>query len=215
MKELVLVIPAFNEAMKISDVVLGAREFADVIVIDDGSVDATAQLAEDAGALVIKHTQNRGYEAALNSGILAAKDHGYVYALTLDADGQHDPLLINDFIQGLDKEPELIIGHRDKLQRWSEVLFACVSKILWGVRDPLCGMKLYRLDWLNRIPYFDTKKLVGTELAIKMIVSGASFQQVPIRTRPRFGESRFGEGIKPNIKILRALMILLTVQKRT
>ena len=213
MKELVLVIPAFNEASQIYNVVASALEYADVIVIDDGSTDKTAILAETAGAYVIKHAQNKGYEAALSSGVLAAKERGYVYALTLDADGQHDPRVIESFIVELNLGCDLIIGYRDKLQRWSEVLFAKLGLVLWGVRDPLCGMKLYRLDWLDRFGGFDTKKLVGTELAVRMIENGALFRQIPIKTRPRFGESRFGEGLMPNLKIIRALLVLILIPK--
>src|SRR5262249_42491672 len=62
-----------------------------VIVVDDGSRDATAQEAEEAGAIVLKHATNRGKGAALRTGMWFAHEHGFEVAVTVDADGQHPP----------------------------------------------------------------------------------------------------------------------------
>ncbi len=86
------ILPAFNEEVSIGSVVLHARQHADrVIVIDDGSTDRTAEMAELAGAEVVRHPFNKGKGAALKTGFEAASKNGAKVIVTMDTDGQHDP----------------------------------------------------------------------------------------------------------------------------
>src|SRR5690349_17842338 len=85
-------IPAYDEDRFIGSVVLKARRYVDeVIVIDDGSTDETAELAEAAGAQVIRQPRNQGKAAALNAGIEAARQMNAAVVILLDGDGQHSP----------------------------------------------------------------------------------------------------------------------------
>ena len=87
-----VLIPAYNAAAHVADVVHGARKSGlPVLVVDDGSRDATSDRAEQAGATVLRHPANRGKGAALQTGFAYAEKHGFAAVLTLDADGQHDP----------------------------------------------------------------------------------------------------------------------------
>ena len=107
------VIPAYNEAEHISQVVHTARRYVPVLVVDDGSVDETAQLAEKAGAEVLRQVPNQGKGAALRAGFLWALDMGCEAVITLDADGQHDPQEIQKFLHAFAGSPaDLIIGKR-------------------------------------------------------------------------------------------------------
>lgn len=86
------ILPAFNEEVSVGSVVLHARQHADrVIVIDDGSTDRTAEMAELAGAEVVRHPSNKGKGAALKTGFEAALKNGAKVIVTMDSDGQHDP----------------------------------------------------------------------------------------------------------------------------
>ena len=86
------VIPCFNESASIAPLVSALRrQFPSVLVVDDGSTDATASLAESVGAVVIKHEFNLGKGAALKSGLSHALKQNYEWAVTLDGDGQHAP----------------------------------------------------------------------------------------------------------------------------
>lgn len=107
-------IPAFNEAKTIEAVVETAREFADaVLVVDDGSEDDTAHLAEAAGAVVLKHDRNRGYGRALKTLFEEAADREVDHLVILDADGQHDPADIPKLVTAQqESDADLVIGSR-------------------------------------------------------------------------------------------------------
>lgn len=112
-------VPAHDEAQRIARVVEGAgRHVPLVLVVDDGSADATTALAEGAGARVIRQSQNQGKGAALRAGFAAALAAGAEAVITLDGDGQHDPAELPSFLGAYARrtiagEPsELIVGQR-------------------------------------------------------------------------------------------------------
>jgi polyprenyl-phospho-N-acetylgalactosaminyl synthase len=108
------VIPAYNEAAVISGVVEKVKQYVDeVVVVDDGSKDATAILARQAGATVLQHFLNRGQCAALQTGIAYAVQNNIDAIVTIDADGQHEaaeiPLVIEPLLLG---RAEVVLGSR-------------------------------------------------------------------------------------------------------
>jgi len=111
---LVVVIPAYNEARYIGSVVLQALEYAyTVIVVDDGSTDATREIAQAAGAIVESHGDNRGKGAALETGFRKALDYQPDVVVTIDADGQHVVSDIPQVIRPiLEDEADIVIGSR-------------------------------------------------------------------------------------------------------
>src|SRR5712692_7152952 len=86
-----IVIPAFNEARTIADVVTDARRHGPVLVVDDGSGDRTSAAARGADADVLELRRRSGKGAALRAGVEVARQRGVARVITLDADGQHDP----------------------------------------------------------------------------------------------------------------------------
>ena len=112
--EILALIPAYNEATRLAPVVTGALSQLPVLVVDDGSTDNTAAVANSAGAAVLPQIPNQGKGAALRAGFQRAIDEGYGAVLTLDADGQHDPAEIPNFLQAYRADQaDLIIGSRD------------------------------------------------------------------------------------------------------
>ncbi len=206
---LAVVIPALNEAGSIEEVVRQVSQRALVIVIDDGSDDNTALLARAAGAYVVSHPINRGYDGALETGFETAISLGCTLAVTMDADGQHDPAMLNHFIVELEAGADLVVGRRDRRQRWSEILFCEIARRVWGLDDPLCGMKGYRLSALEKIHNLNSYQSIGTELAIRLIVDGARVSQFNIKTRRRHDVSRFGANLKADLRICYALWVAL------
>jgi len=108
------IIPALNEEISIGSMVIKTKKYADnVIVVDDGSTDDTAEIARIAGADVIVHSKNGGKGEALKTGFLAASQNGTKIIVTIDADGQHDPSEIPEVIKPIAlKEADMVIGSR-------------------------------------------------------------------------------------------------------
>jgi glycosyltransferase involved in cell wall biosynthesis len=113
--QILILIPAYNEGQRVAAVVEGARAHGlPVLVVDDGSSDDTAAVAEVAGATVIRQPHNQGKGAALKQGFAWALEQGFDHILTLDADGQHDPAEIPLFLEANVRDAgDLLIGMRN------------------------------------------------------------------------------------------------------
>src|ERR1700712_1442742 len=110
-----VIIPAYNEAASLPAVLTrlrAARPHDDVVVIDDGSTDATAAVGREQGVVVLSLPFNLGIGGALRTGFRYAVLHGYDRAAQLDADGQHEPEALDVLFAGLDDGADLVIGSR-------------------------------------------------------------------------------------------------------
>jgi len=203
-----LIVPALNEVASVGAVVASASRFGVPIVVDDGSTDDTGKVAAAAGGEVVRHDVNQGYDAALESGFRHAARLGLEYAVTLDADGQHDPTIIPRILADLDAGADVVVGVRDVRQRLAEHVYAWYGNARWGLRDPLCGMKGYRLDVYRAHGCFDSCRSIGTELAVYAVAAGYQVRQIPIVTRERHGQPRFGNRLRGNWRIFRALFLI-------
>ncbi len=109
----IVAMPAYNEERSIAKMVLGSKKYADkVLVVDDGSIDATAEIAEALGANVVKHEENKGYGAALKSCFAAARELSADCMVIIDSDGQHNPDEIPDLLIPIEQGADLVIGSR-------------------------------------------------------------------------------------------------------
>jgi len=205
--QVAIIIPAFNEESTIAEVVALVKGQGVVIVVNDASTDNTKEIAAKAGAILVNHFQNLGYDSALNSGFKKASELQLDVAITFDADGQHDEHLIENYVALIDQGFEVVVGARDRFQRFSERLFSIVSNWKWGIVDPLCGMKAYRMSIFKQLGHFDTYGSIGTELAIYAAHRSLKIAQQPIKIKERKDTPRFGGGFRSNIIILRALWL--------
>ena len=115
--KIIVGMPAYNEEKYIGSVVLQARRYADeVVVVDDGSSDRTSKVAELAGASVIRHGENKGYGATIQSILAQARERNADILVLLDADSQHDPEEISALTKAITEGYDLAIGSR-KLRR--------------------------------------------------------------------------------------------------
>jgi len=105
----------------------------------------------------------------------------------------------------LESGADVVAGARDRRQRLGEHIFAWVAAIKWGIQDPLCGMKGYRIEVYNKLGHFDSYDSIGTELAIYAAKTRKRILEVPVRTRDRVDVPRFGRRYSANVRILRAL----------
>jgi len=188
------VIPAFNEHVHIGDVVRRTRAKIDnVLVVDDGSTDATAQRAREAGAEVIIHPENRGKGEAIKTGLRHWLERQSDFVIILDADGQHRPEEIERFVNASASagEPKLVIGNRMNdlasmpvlrriVNRWMSKRISNVCGQL--VPDTQCGFRMLHrqlipdlLDGADRFEY-------ETEMLIVASRKGFRIESVPITT---------------------------------
>ena len=115
MTMIIAAMPAHNEEGTIAKVVLGAKKqhVDKVVVVDDGSTDSTAEIAEALGAMVVRHEENRGYGAAIRTCFETVKELDADIMVILDSDGQHDPSFIPDFITAMKtNKADVVIGSR-------------------------------------------------------------------------------------------------------
>jgi glycosyltransferase involved in cell wall biosynthesis len=184
-------IPAFNEARTIGTVVEGVRAAVErVIVVDDGSSDATADRARDAGAEVVVHTVNRGKGHAVRTGLARVFQSDFTHVLLLDGDLQHLPheaaSLLTEAALG---DADVVIGERrfERSQMPASRYHAnrIGSRALsWfigvPVNDTQCGFRVFRVDALRPLQLRATGYEVETEMLVKVRRRGGRIAAVPI-----------------------------------
>jgi len=204
-----ILIPAFNEEKTIADVIQGALRFGDVFVSDDGSTDKTAEVAEKSGATILSQGKNHGYDSALNFGYQSIRDKRYFGLVTIDADGQHNPDDVELLVEGLLHGFDIVVGIRPKKARVMESVFGIITNSLWGVKDPLCGMKAYNVKVLRDKEPLGTYNSIGTEILMFSLVSGLKVKSIPINGGNRNGHPRFAGRLRANHLIGMALLVAL------
>lgn len=206
--QVVVVIPAYNEEKTIAPLIecIKTQYDVDVIVVNDNSSDNTESLSAAAGARVLNLEKNCGYNNALHNGINLAIASGHRYAITMDADGQHPPDRLQDFIELLESGIQFVFGYRPHSARWAEEKFSNWTYKKYGLLDPLCGMKGYDLEVLKLSVEFPTFNSVGTEIMMNAVHDQLRWDQVAIPGLLRKDAARFGRGLKPNLIILFAFL---------
>ena len=189
-----VIVPAYNAAASLAPLITRARALGfEVLVVDDGSNDSTAQVAERAGARVVQSAVNQGKGAALQRGFAEALHLGCDLIITMDADGQHDPEELPRFVRAATEQPQagLIIGnrmaevhHMPWLRRWTN---RCMSWWLsraahQRVPDSQCGFRLMRRAFLSRCRLTSGHFEIESELILEAARLGVPIQSLPIRT---------------------------------
>ena len=217
MSSVIIVIPAYNEEKTIKKVLESLSKYeVDVVVVDDGSIDNTGTISSNMGAFVITNKTNIGYDKSIEKGLFFGLEGGYCHAITMDADGQHPAEDVIRFIEAFNNGFGLVIGIRGRLQRLTEHLFSFVAKKIWGIADPLCGMKGYKLSFLEKVGFFDSYKSMGTEFAIRLTKIGIKNKQIRLsRVIDRLDKPRLGSTLRSNMFIFKDQKVSKTYFYRT
>jgi glycosyltransferase involved in cell wall biosynthesis len=192
--DVVAVIPAYQCAATIGAVARGVRQHLQrVVVVDDGSTDATAAEAADAGAEVSRLPENRGKGAALLHGIAVALAGDPAAVLLLDGDGQHDPADVPAFLAAWDAGgSDLVIGSRmaqgdsesiPRARYWANRIGSRILSLMtgWDIEDSQSGYRLLAAGLLRRLPMASRGYAVESEMLIRAANRRARLAQVPIR----------------------------------
>ena len=188
---IVAIVPAYEEGPRVMAVVEGVMARLPVLVVDDGSADDTAAVAEAAGATVLRQRPNQGKGAALRAGFRWALEQGFDAVLTLDADGQHDPADIALFLEAHARSgADLIVGRRDfsrmpPMRQLSNRLGGLAFS--WAVgRSIPDNQSGYRLVSRRLMEAMLVSAESGFEFEVEMITTaikaGWGIEWVPIRT---------------------------------
>jgi glycosyltransferase involved in cell wall biosynthesis len=189
--DVLAVIPAYQAAATLPPVLRETVRHLPVLVVDDGSTDATTEVAAAGGAQVLRQTPNQGKGAALRAGFAQALAEGRRAVVTLDADGQHDPTCIPDFLAAWDSTgAPLVIGRRDfgsmpLVRRIANVLGTWVFS--WAVGRPIADNQSgFRLIARPLLPRLLASREAGFEFEVEMITlairGGWAIEWVPIPT---------------------------------
>ena len=151
-KDLIILIPAFNEQKNLKKTILAAKKIADVLVVDDCSTDKTYIISNKNSDYTIRNKENKGYDYSLKIGMIEIlKKYNKNFIITIDGDGQHPINEIRNLYNLLkEKKIDLIIGSRNRFNRISENIVSIFSQLFLNVVDPYSGMKGYKIKSLRR-----------------------------------------------------------------
>ncbi|MGN6643969.1 MAG: glycosyltransferase family 2 protein [Verrucomicrobiota bacterium] len=189
--ECLVIIPCLNECVAIGDLVHTVRrQLPAVLVVDDGSTDATGQIAKSAGAEVLRHSEPLGKGAALQAGCAWARKRGFKWALLMDGDGQHSPVDIGKFLECAETtSADLVIGNRMGnpgqmpwlrriVNRW---MSRRISKAAgFSLPDSQCGFRLIQLAAWAALPIATAHFEIESEVLLGAARAGLRIQFVPI-----------------------------------
>jgi glycosyltransferase involved in cell wall biosynthesis len=203
------IVPALNESGTVAEVVAGIHRWApdfDVLTVDDGSTDDTAEVARAAGAAVLRHPFNLGIGGAVQSGFRWALRHGYEIAVQVDGDGQHDPALIPELERALTETgADLVWGSRflerrpgydvPRSRRAGMILFARLVSLITRepVSDPTSGFRMTNRRGIELFAHDYPHDFPEVEALLMIHSHDMTMREVPVTMRERSqGRSSIG-----------------------
>lgn len=224
--KITVIIPAFNEEPLIGSVITSVRKNLksldyQIIVIDDGSTDNTAQVAKDKGAYVLRHILNRGLGASIATALAYAKTLKPDVIVTLDADGQHDPREIRQLITPIiENMADVVVGSR-LLTKSAKMpperilvnrIANTTTQLISGIKttDSQSGYRAFSPKAYNSITLTSQKMEVSSEIFREINKNKLRYQEVPITAIYTNYSLKKGQSIwnAPNILLKLAINLI-------
>lgn len=210
-----VIIPAYNESKEIAPLLAGVRlHCPQVLVIDDGSKDNTAQIAQDNGAVVFRNIRNQGKGTALISGFNYVLKHDFDAVITMDGDGQHLPEEIPLFIKtAIYSNNGIVIGNRMSERMNMPFLRVLANKFMsrvislmveQDIPDTQCGYRLIKRGVLEKLVLNTSNYDTESEILIKAARLGFKIESVRIKTVYRGEKSQ----INPFVDTFRFIRLI-------
>lgn len=221
---MLVIVPAWNEEACIADTVAeiqATNPTVDVLVVDDGSADQTAERAREAGARVAVLPFNVGVGGAMRTGFRYAQRHGYDVAAQIDADGQHDPRFLTRLVDEL-QTADVVIGARFAHKgdtyvargprRWAMILLAAVLSKVAGTRltDATSGYRVASRRAIHIFAEHYPAEYLGdtVESLVIAVRLGCKVTQVPVDMRVRAGGTPSQSPLRAAVYLFRAVVAL-------
>ncbi len=238
-KELLIIIPAYNEEKNIGDTLEGLKaagifEWADILVMNDASKDRTEEIVRQHDCQVVTHVYNLGYGSGLQIGYKYAVRKGYEYVIQMDADGQHavsnvkkiyDRLLAKD---GEEEGPDIVLGSRfvkgsetypiSPVKKIAYSFFRLLIRMGTGrkIKDPttgLQGLSRRAFSYYAGYTHFDDQ-YPDANMIMQMLLLGYQVEEMPALMFARHEGVSMHHGIKPFIYMFRMIYSIIAVWLR-
>ena len=228
MTSTLVIMPVFNEEYRIQRVINQVLKFSnvDLVVVNDGSTDRTNEILEKYYSdeiEIIHHKENLGYGAALITGFNYAIKNNYEIVITIDADGQHDPIYIPMFLDEIKKGYDIVSGTRYHPQSPirthilenpkkinDEIVEFLKYKLGIFITDAFCGFKAYRMDKLVELNLTVTDYAFPLQVWVQAFMKGFRIKEIPVPlifTNPRRNYDKILGSIEDAIQYFKKVVI--------
>ncbi|MBM4007029.1 MAG: glycosyltransferase family 2 protein [Planctomycetes bacterium] len=214
---ILLAIPVFNEAATLEMVLDRVRPYArDVLVIDDGSTDATPDILARHRVNVVRHAENRGYGRAMQEMLRLADRNGYAWVVTMDCDEQHEPTQIPDFVRAIEAGgADVISGSRylcehaqddaapaARRQVNLQITQELNARLDLDLTDAFCGFKAYRTAATRRMGLSVDGYDFPLQFWVQAAAAGLRIREIPVRRIYKDLGRSFGGGLDdPQVRL--------------
>ena len=218
--------PAYNEEQYIAKTIVGAYRYVDlVLVIDDGSSDATVEIAQALGALVIRHRTNLGYGGALRTIFSVSRTLGAGSLVILDSDGQHSPDDLTALLNGLEEGSDVVIGSRfldgskGEIPAYRKVgmkVLDTATQFAGGdlkVSDSQSGFRAYGRRAIEAVHVTGEGMSAGSEILIQAADAGLAISEVPITVRYDIEGTSSENPVSHGVGVLMNIVRLISLRR--
>ncbi len=229
-KRIIVIIPAYNEGSNIAEVIQRLHTCVpdvDILVINDGSIDRTARIVKESGAMVVSHPFNMGYGVTIQTGYKYAVEHGYDFLVQIDGDGQHDPACIPGLLEPLlAGEADFVLGSRfldgksyepSLIRRLGMGFFRTLVCFVTGlpITDCTSGFQAFNRDVIR----FFTRDIFpvdypDADVLITLHRADFRIRELPVRMYAAEGKSMHS-GIKPLYYIFKMVLSIFVTLMRS
>jgi len=229
-KDTLVIIPAYNESQTIRKVITKVKDCLpdiDILVINDGSIDATAEIAKKSGATVVSLPFNMGYGVTLQTGYKYARTKGYKYILQMDADGQHEPEYLNDLLKTIKEDKiDIVIGSRfltksgyqtSWVRQLGMIIFGKITSFIikQKITDPTSGFQAMNHQVLKFLTgEFYPSDYPDADVIIFLHLAGFRIKEIPVIMYSAPNKKSIHSGLKPLYYIFKMFLSILMISLR-
>jgi len=226
-KDTLLIIPAYNESKMIGKIIIEIKNQLpdlDILVVNDGSIDATDIIAKKHGANVISLPFNMGYGAALQTGYQYAQNKNYQYILQMDADGQHEPKHLNNLLRTIKEDRvDIVIGSRflnecnyqaSCVRHLGMIIFSKITSLIIKQRitDPTSGFQALN----HRVLKFFTSEFYPSDypdadVIVLLHSIGFRVKEIPVIMYSALNKGKIHNGLKPLYYVFKMFLSIIMI----